>query len=314
MKSIKKTSLLLSIGAIAAAPIAVASSCGGETNSSTTFDVGLELAYAPYNFLVTQDQHNQIIQDRPDAASVMAETADGQWGAGYDVYVANQIGEAYSQPVMLHSVEWDSLIPELNANSFDAIIAGMSRTAEREKQITFSNNTYMQPELGILYNDTLDITVKYPETSTIFAQKGTSHADLLSDQEDDNGSPVVSPLSNYNSNTNLDNAQALVAEVRGGNGIAIMESVIGIPEAKVAGLSFISFADLAANNVTFLDVQPGTELPTEAEDICVAVSKSEDSRPFLTSVNSVITSSFNVINNTSVSTEVNYILNYIRGN
>ena len=39
-------------------------------------------------------------------------------------------------------MEWDGLVPALQSNKIDAIIAGMSPTEERKKTIDFTENYY----------------------------------------------------------------------------------------------------------------------------------------------------------------------------
>ena len=42
----------------------------------------------------------------------------------------------------IYALEWDSLIPAVQAGTVDAIVAGMSPTAERAKEIDFSSVYY----------------------------------------------------------------------------------------------------------------------------------------------------------------------------
>ena len=50
----------------------------------------------------------------------------------------------------ISALEWDGLIPALNSGAVDAIVAGMSPTAEREEQIDFTN-VYYSSNLVIIY-------------------------------------------------------------------------------------------------------------------------------------------------------------------
>lgn len=43
---------------------------------------------------------------------------------------------------MIVKTEWDGLVPALTSGKIDAIIAGMSPTAERKETIDFSDNYY----------------------------------------------------------------------------------------------------------------------------------------------------------------------------
>ena len=50
----------------------------------------------------------------------------------------------------IYAIEWDSLLPALDSGAIDAIVAGMSPTAEREEQIDFTN-TYYESNLVVIY-------------------------------------------------------------------------------------------------------------------------------------------------------------------
>lgn len=153
---------LLTMGSAAAlaAPVALAVSCGGDSgngNSDTTFDVGMEAAYAPYNFLITPDQYNSIVKGHPEYEAMVAPAEDGLYAGGYDVYMANLVGEELGLPVLVHPTEWDSLIPDIENGSIDAIIAGMSSNPERDERVDFSN-AYFNPLNGFLYRSDLITT------------------------------------------------------------------------------------------------------------------------------------------------------------
>ncbi len=80
-----------------------------------TLRVGTECTYAPFNF----------------------RTADGEL-TGYDVDVATEIGKRIESDIEFVCQEWDGMIPALLANKFDLIVASMSITEKRLKQIDFS--------------------------------------------------------------------------------------------------------------------------------------------------------------------------------
>lgn len=138
MKKTKKfvTSLL------AAATVAVSAfslaSCGGAAGAKDlekvqekgTIVVGMECAYAPYNWAqTTANEYTVAIQNN-------------MYADGYDVQVAKKIAEHLGVTLVIQPLEWDGLIPALNANSIDLVIAGMSPTAERKESIDFSDTYY----------------------------------------------------------------------------------------------------------------------------------------------------------------------------
>ena len=103
------------------------------------FRVGLECNYAPFNWT----------QVDADELSVPIEGGMG-YANGYDVEIAKRIAEGLGRELVIVKIEWDGLIPALNSGAVDAIIAGMSPTAEREEQIDFTN-VYYSSNLVIIY-------------------------------------------------------------------------------------------------------------------------------------------------------------------
>lgn len=95
------------------------------------FRVGLECNYAPFNWT----------QVEADELSVPIEGGMGYAG-GYDVEIAKRIAEGLGRDLVIVKVEWDGLIPALQSGMIDAVIAGMSPTAERKVTVQFSDAYY----------------------------------------------------------------------------------------------------------------------------------------------------------------------------
>lgn len=98
---------------------------------SKVFKVGLEAGYAPFNWTQT---------DASNGAVKIDGSAD--YAGGYDVEIAKKIAEGLGKELVIVKTEWDGLIPALTSGKIDAVIAGMSPTAERKETIDFSNNYY----------------------------------------------------------------------------------------------------------------------------------------------------------------------------
>jgi polar amino acid transport system substrate-binding protein len=81
-----------------------------------TLRVGMECTYHPFNF----------------------RNADGEL-EGYDVDVADAIGQQLAADLEFVCQKWDGMIPSLLSNKFDLIVASMSITEERQKKIDFSD-------------------------------------------------------------------------------------------------------------------------------------------------------------------------------
>ncbi len=125
-------------------------SSSGENNNGEgkdTFKVGLEAAYAPFNWTQKDDSNGAVkIEGSSDYAG------------GYDVEIAKKIADGLGKELVIVKTEWTGLIPALQSGTIDAIIAGMSPTAERLESIDFSD-IYYKSDLVIVtknggdYND-----------------------------------------------------------------------------------------------------------------------------------------------------------------
>lgn len=87
--------------------------------AATTGDVlriGTEGAYAPFNYT----------------------NADGTLG-GFDIDIANALCADMKTTCEITAQDWDGIIPGLKAGKYDAIVAAMSVTPEREQQVSFTD-------------------------------------------------------------------------------------------------------------------------------------------------------------------------------
>ncbi len=100
--------------------------------SNGTLKIAMECAYAPFNWTQTTDANG----------AVPIQGQDGMYANGYDVQVAKYIASQLGMALEVYSYVWDSLIPAVQSGAVDAIIAGMSPTAEREEQVDFTNCYY----------------------------------------------------------------------------------------------------------------------------------------------------------------------------
>ena len=93
--------------------------------------VGMECAYAPYNWTQTDDSNGAVpIKDSNEYAN------------GYDVMIAKRICEAYGWELEIISSAWDSLCPAVQSGSMDANIAGQSMTADRMQEVDMAGPYY----------------------------------------------------------------------------------------------------------------------------------------------------------------------------
>lgn len=96
-----------------------------------TFKVGMEAGYAPFNWTQLDDSNGGVpIEGNPEYAG------------GYDVEIAKRIAESLGKELVIVKTQWNGLVPSLTSGKIDAIIAGMSPTAERLEVIDFSDIYY----------------------------------------------------------------------------------------------------------------------------------------------------------------------------
>ena len=94
--------------------------------------VGMECAYAPYNWTQTDDSYG----------AVPIANVEGAYANGYDVMIAKRICETYGWQLEIVSSTWDSLTSAVQANTMDVNIAGQSMTAERMSQVNMAGPYY----------------------------------------------------------------------------------------------------------------------------------------------------------------------------
>ncbi len=100
--------------------------------SAEPFRVGMEVNYAPFNWSQTTAENG----------AVPVVNSPGEYANGYDVWMARRIADGLGRPLEIQKIEWDGLPPALTSGKIDAIIAGMSPTAERKEQIDFTEKYY----------------------------------------------------------------------------------------------------------------------------------------------------------------------------
>ena len=94
--------------------------------------VGMECAYAPYNWTQMDDSNGAVpIVNNP-----------GAYANGYDVQIAKKIAEHFGWGIEVMALEWGGLTPALEAGIIDVAIAGQSMTAERMAEVDMAGPYY----------------------------------------------------------------------------------------------------------------------------------------------------------------------------
>lgn len=137
---------LLGLTVAAAMAATLMAGCGGsapattdapaaESSSADVLRVGMECAYAPFNWTQT----SETVANGDTAVPIFG---GGGYAYGYDVMIAKKIAEELGMDIEIHKVEWDSIGLSMDSGEYDCIIAGMGRTAERQLSYSFTDPYY----------------------------------------------------------------------------------------------------------------------------------------------------------------------------
>ena len=69
---------------------------------------------------------------------------------GFDIDLINKIGEKIGKEIKIKNIAFDGLLPALQTDKIDLIIAGMTVTKEREKFVNFSNDYFVANQVIIV--------------------------------------------------------------------------------------------------------------------------------------------------------------------
>ena len=149
--------------ATAAAPAADSDVPAGLEDGVLT--IAMECAYAPDNWTQTDDSNGAVpIVNNP-----------GSYANGYDVMIAQRICDTYGWKLEVQAIEWDGLIPALNAGTIDAVIAGQSMTTSRMEQVDMAGPYFYASIVCVAKKDSEQAKAKGISelTGTCTAQSGT---------------------------------------------------------------------------------------------------------------------------------------------
>jgi len=188
--------------------------------------VGMECAYAPYNWTTTvPGEHTVPISNNP-----------GAYADGYDVVIAKAIADALGVELEIKAIEWGGLIAALESGEIDLIIAGMSPTDDRKLSIDFTD-TYFDSELVIVVRKdgayTNATSIQDFSGATITGQLNTFHYG------------VIDQINGVNRGTALEDFGALIMALDGGSIDGYVCEKPGAESAVAANSNFtyIEFAD-----------------------------------------------------------------------
>jgi putative lysine transport system substrate-binding protein len=155
----KKTDSTANNSSAPAASEAAASAAEASSTASPkkVLKVGMECAFAPYNWTQADNSNNAI----------PISNSSGEYANGYDVMMAKKIADAIGYDLQIVKTEWDGLAPGVASGKLSAAIAGMSITKERLQTVDFTDVYYKASIYALVRTDS-----KYASAKSLSDLKG----------------------------------------------------------------------------------------------------------------------------------------------
>ena len=160
----------------------LAAGCGSNRADTDSEDdnvlrVGMECNYVPFNW-------TQETEELSDGSKAVPIYGSDFYAYGYDVAVAQMLADEMGMKLEIHKVDWSSIGTSLDAGDYDAIIAGMGRTAEREISYSFTEPYYYRDNCivvkkGGAYENVTKLSDLAGTGCKLTTQRGTGWVPLL---------------------------------------------------------------------------------------------------------------------------------------
>jgi putative lysine transport system permease protein len=230
-----------------------------DDSDSDVFRVGMEVNYAPFNFAQVNDANG----------AVPVVNSENEYANGYDVQIAKLIADKLGKKLEIYKIEWDGLPPALTSGKIDAIIAGMSPTAERKKEIDF----------------TRQLLCFRPCCS--FEKRLSKYKDAKA-LEDFKGAKITGQLNTFH--------YTVIDQIEGVDKQSAMESFPSMISATKAGKidGYVSekpgaMAAVSANSdLDYVEFEQGKGFETSSEDTSIAVGLRKESSELREEINAIL--------------------------
>ncbi|OXS72604.1 ABC transporter substrate-binding protein [Lysinibacillus sp. KCTC 33748] len=211
---------------------------------SGQFRIGMEAGYAPFNWTQQSDANGAV---------KIADNAE--YAGGYDVQMAKKIAEGLGKELVIVKLEWDGLVPALQSNKIDAIIAGMSPTAERKQTIDFTDNYYTSDFVMVVKKGS-----KYENATSIQDFSGAK----ITSQLNTSNYTVIDQIKGVKKQTAMDSFPAMRVAVEAGK-------IDGYVAERPEGIS----AAAANDKFTYVKFEKGFDTDVSNTSIAVGLRKGD---------------------------------------
>ena len=171
--------------------------------------------YPPYEFKIIEDGKEKIV--------------------GFDIAIAEEIAKDMGVKLRISEMDFNGLLPALNANKADIVMAGMTPDEERSKAVNFSEIYYLA-EQGIMVSaenkDSLN-TLESFAGKKIGVQKGSVQEKIAMEQIPDAKIVSLVKLPNIILELKSGNIDAAIVELPVANGYVKQYPELAISDATV---------------------------------------------------------------------------------
>jgi len=109
--------------------------CAPAAQENNVLIMGTNAEFAPFEFI---NEQNEIV--------------------GFDIDLANEIANHLGYELVIENMAFDGLIPALEANRIDMVVAAMTITEERQLEVNFSEPYFNAGQVIVVRNDNTDVT------------------------------------------------------------------------------------------------------------------------------------------------------------
>lgn len=260
MKSKKIIASLLAVtllAGMASGLTACSSNEKASTEEKKVLKIGMECAYAPFNWTQTTDENGAL---------PIAEI--GGYANGYDIMVSKMISEELGYEVEIYKTEWDSLILSVNSGKIDAVVAGMAMTEERKQSVDFTDTYYVADIVAVTMKGSKYENAKSLKDltgATVTSQVATIWYDTIEDQ-----------LQNADIKPPVDSTPSTITTLTSGKTDII---VIDMPTALAA--------QMANPDMVILDLTEG-DFDTSSEDTDFGIAVKKGNTELVEELNKVV--------------------------
>ena len=219
---------------------------GCAQKNSDTLVVGMECDYAPFNW--TQSKENERT----------VPISSGGYADGYDVQMAKLIAEGLGKKLKIVKTEWTGLTLAVQSGKIDAIIAGMSPTAERKLTIDFSDPYYKSELVVVVKKDG-----PYAKATSLAALSGAK----ITGQLNTFHYTVIDQIPGVKKETAMDTFPAMIVALQSGK-------IDGYISERPGALS----ATAANSELTFITFGEGKGFQASDDDVAISVGLKKGSK------------------------------------